>query len=81
MSKRQSHHRPVPLWQIAPFLLVPPALVAAISLQWDLALTPFVTTLALSGLPRVLRLVRRSDRQLAPRRAPLPPSAQQRRAD
>jgi hypothetical protein len=79
MSEHQSQRRPVPLWHIAPFLLVPPALVAGVSLYWDLPLTPFVTTLALSWLLLVLLLVRRPARQLVARHATPSPSTPQRK--
>jgi hypothetical protein len=69
MSNRSSQRRQIPLWKVAPFLLVPPALVAAISLYWDLELTPFVTTLALTCLMLLLLLVRRSNRDLAAHQA------------
>jgi hypothetical protein len=67
MLDHQSHRRQIPLWQIAPFLLIPPALVAAISLYWDLSLTPFITTFALTCLALVVLSLRRPDRQPAMR--------------
>jgi hypothetical protein len=81
MSERQSYRRQIPLWQIAPFLLVPPALVAGVSLYWDLPLTPFVTTLALTWLTLLLLLVRRSDPRVVARQAPPSPSVRQPRVD
>ena len=65
MSDRQLHRRQVPLWQIAPLLLVPSALVAGASLYWSLPLTAFITTFALTCLTLMLLFVRTSDRQLA----------------
>ncbi len=42
--------RSIPLWQIAPFCLLPPALVAGASLYWDLPPSLFLLTFALAGL-------------------------------
>jgi hypothetical protein len=69
MSNRSLQRRQIPLWKVAPFLLVPPTLVAAISLYWNLELTPFVTTLGLTCLTMLLLLVRRSNRDLAAHQA------------
>jgi hypothetical protein len=79
MLDHQSHRRQIPLWQIAPFLLIPPALVAAISLYWDLPLTPFITTFALTCLALLVLSLRRPDRQPAVRQAT--PAPQKRRHD
>lgn len=72
MSERSSQHRQVPLWKVAPFLLAPPALVAGISLYWDLPLTPFVSALALTGLLLLLLLLRSADWRPAARSAARP---------
>jgi hypothetical protein len=81
MSDRQLHRRQVPLWKIAPFLLVPSALVAGASLYWNLPLTAFITTFALTCLTLILLFVRTPDRQLAVSAAePLAPY-QKRRQD
>jgi hypothetical protein len=79
MLDHQLHRRQIPLWQIAPFFLIPPALVAAISLYWDLSLTPFITTFALTCLALVVLSLRRPDRQ--PAMCQVPPVAQKSRHD
>jgi hypothetical protein len=79
MLERQSHRRQVPLWQIAPFLLIPPALVAAISLYWDLSLIPFITTFTLTCLALVMLTLHRPDREPAMRH--VTPAAQKPRRD
>ena len=48
MSRHSIQRRRVPLWQVAPLVLIPPAVVAAASLYLDLPLAPFLYTCALS---------------------------------
>jgi hypothetical protein len=60
MFNYSSHRRQIPLWQIAPLLLIPSALVAALTLYWDLSLTPFITTFALTCLTMMMMSMRRS---------------------
>jgi hypothetical protein len=48
MIDRQTQRRTIALWKIAPLFLVPPAVMAAVSLYFDLAFTPFLYTCALS---------------------------------
>lgn len=48
MSRHSIQHHRVPLWQVVPLVLVPPAAVAAASLYLGLTLTPFLYTCALS---------------------------------
>jgi hypothetical protein len=67
MLNHSSHRRQIPLWQIAPLLLIPAALVAALSLYWDLSPTPFITTFALTCLAMVMLSMRRPDPQPAMR--------------
>lgn len=79
MSNRSSHRRQIPLWQIAPLLLIPSALVAALTLYWDLSLTPFITTFALTCLAMMMMSIRRPDPQPAMRQ--VTSVAQMRRSD
>jgi hypothetical protein len=65
MSNSSSHRRPIPLWQIAPLLLVPPVLVAGVSLYWSLPLTLFFATFALCCLVLLVLGVRSSHQGLA----------------
>jgi hypothetical protein len=48
MSRHSFQRRRVPLWQVAPLVLIPPAVVAAGSLYLDLPLAAFLYTCALS---------------------------------
>lgn len=65
MFNRSSHRRQIPLWQIAPFLLIPSALAAALCLFLDLSLVPFVTTFALTCLTMFALSLRRPEQQPA----------------
>ena len=48
MSRHSILRRRVPLWQVAPLVLIPPTVVAAASLYLDSPLAPFLYTCALS---------------------------------
>lgn len=67
MYNHSSHRRQIPLWQIAPLLLIPSALAAAICLYLDLSLFPFVTTFALTCAVLFVLSMRRPERQPAMR--------------
>jgi hypothetical protein len=67
MPNCQLDRRPIPLWQIAPLMLIPAALVAAVYLDGDLALTPFVTTFASTCTTLLVLSMHRPERQLATR--------------
>ena len=51
-SKNRHHH--IPLWQIAPFLFLPPALIAGVSLYLDLQPTLFLHTSILCAVALLL---------------------------
>lgn len=65
MFNQSPHRRQIPLWQIAPFLLVPPTLAAALCLYFGLSLVPFVTTFALTCLMLFVLSFRRPEQQPA----------------
>jgi hypothetical protein len=65
MYNHSSHRRQIPLWQIAPFLLLPPVLVAAHCLYWGLSLVPFITTFAVTCGVLLVLSMRRPEQQPA----------------
>lgn len=69
MFNQSSHRRQIALWQIAPFLLIPSALVAAGSLYLGLSLVPFVSTFALTCVVLFVLTMRRPEQEPAMRRA------------
>ncbi len=56
MSRHSIQRRTIPLWHVVPLILIPPAVVAAVSLYLDLTLTPFLYTCALSAAVLLLLL-------------------------
>jgi hypothetical protein len=60
MARHPFQRRSIPLWQIVPLILLPPAVVAAVSLYFDLPLTPFLYTCALTAAALLLLVAPRS---------------------
>lgn len=56
MTRHTAQRRSIPLWHIVPLLLLPPAIVAAVSLYFNLSLTLFLYTWALSSVAVLLLL-------------------------
>ena len=54
MSRHSIQRRTIPLWHVVPLILIPPAVVAAVSLYLELTLTPFLYTCALSAVVLLL---------------------------
>ncbi len=50
MGNHQPYRHAIDPWQIAPYLLAPPAAVAGVCLLYNLPLTPFLFTFALTSL-------------------------------
>jgi hypothetical protein len=60
MTRHPSQRRTIPLWQVVPLVLIPPAVVAAVSLYLDQRLTMFLYTCIGSAVVLMLMVSPRS---------------------